>query len=52
MTQEPELPGFVRDLEILESLDRLEPPMVELAAETTNSEHLESSQSDVDGLPS
>ena len=52
MTKEPELPGFVRDLEILESLDRLEPPMVELAAETTSSEHLESSQSEVDGLPS
>lgn len=36
MTRKPELPDFVRDLEILQTLDHLEPPVAPYVADAVD----------------
>lgn len=50
MTKEPELPDFVKDLEILESLDRLEHPLASYTAEAVKSEELGRVDEGTEGL--
>ena len=52
MTKEPELPNFVRDLEILQSLDRLETPLEEYAAESAQAEPVSDIETGMEGITS
>ena len=52
MTKEPELPNFVRDLEILQSLDRLETTPEEYAVESAEQEPASDIDTGLEGMTS
>ena len=52
MTKEPELPNFVRDLEILQSLDRLETPLEDYAVESVETEPVSDIEKGLEGMTS